>query len=195
MNFLKKLLDSLEFYILAGVLFVVVWYFVLSPRNIDGVSMFPYFHNFDYILMYKLEYLSSTPQRGDIVVFKHSAVQDYIKRVIALPGEEILLQSGKVYINGKLLDETQYLSTAVYTAGENAVQEGIPYVVPQGHYFLMGDNRPNSTDSREFGAIPKETIEGRAVLVWFPFNNTKIVPRIQYKISSYSLENIARNNA
>lgn len=179
-NTVKKVLDSIEFYILAGVFFVVIWFFVLSPRKIDGRSMVPYFANEDYILMYKLEYLTGKPQRGDIVVFKHSATQDYIKRVIALPGETITVQNSKVYINGKLLDESKYLADTVQTLPGATVLEGIPYTVPENQYFLMGDNRTQSTDCRDFGAVDKGSIEGRAVAVWFPPQDGKFISRITY---------------
>lgn len=180
-NILKKILDSIEFYVLAGVLFIVIWYFVLSPRKIDGVSMFPYLHNNDYVLMYKLEYLGSTPKRGDVVVFKHSMTQDYIKRIIALPGETVLIRNGKVYVNDKLLDESLYLASTVVTNPAESIREGLPYVVPQGRYVLMGDNRERSTDSRSFGAVEKEAIEGRAVLLWFPPQNMKLIQRVTYQ--------------
>ena len=175
----KKILDSLEFYIFAGVFFIIIWYFVLSPRAIDGVSMFPYLHNNDYILVYKLQYISKNPQRGDVVVFKHSETQDYIKRVIGLPGETIMIQNGKVFINGSELFET-YLDSTVRTQPETTIREAVPYQIPDNQYVLMGDNRPYSTDSREFGAVPKEYIEGRAVLVWFPPESAKLIKRLTY---------------
>jgi signal peptidase I len=190
MEFIKKILDSIEFYILAGIFFIVIWIFVLSPRNIDGISMYPYLHNFDYILMYKLEYISGGPQRGDVVVFKHSATEDYIKRVIALPGESLLIQDGKVFVNGSQLDETQYLNPTITTKAGATIREGVPYKVPENNFVLIGDNRPASTDSRDFGAVPLTAIEGRAVFVWFPLQNIKVIPRINYKISVNSLENL-----
>ncbi len=179
MNLFKKILDSLEFYIFAGVFFIIIWYFVLSPRAIDGVSMFPYLHNNDFILVYKLEYLSSDPKRGDVAVFKHSETQDYIKRVIGLPGETIKIQNCKVYINGQLLDEP-YLDSSVCTEPQATIREGVPYKIPEGEFVLIGDNRPQSTDSREFGAVPKDYIEGRALAVWFPPENSKIINRLNY---------------
>lgn len=130
--------------------------------------------------MYKLEYLASTPKRGDVVVFKHSMTQDYIKRIIALPGETLMIRDGKVYINGQLLDESKYLANTVTTFPSDAVREGIPYVVPDGKYVLMGDNRERSTDSRAFGAVEKDAIEGRAVLLWFPPQNMKLIQRVTY---------------
>lgn len=179
MNLFKKILDSLEFYIFAGVFFIIIWYFVLSPRAIDGISMFPYLRNNDFILVYKLEYLTKDPQRGDVVVFKHSETQDYIKRVIGLPGETVTIQNGKVYVNGKELYEA-YLDETVRTQPESTIREGVPYKVPEGQFVLIGDNRPFSTDSREFGAVPKEYIEGRAIAVWFPPENSKLIKRIEY---------------
>lgn len=179
MDLFKKILDSLEFYIFAGVFFIIIWYFVLSPRAIDGISMVPYFRNNDFILVYKLQYLSKNPQRGDIVVFKHSETQDYIKRIIGLPGETITIQNGRVFIDGKELYES-YLDATVKTQPEATIREGVPYKIPQGQYVAMGDNRQYSTDSREFGAVPKEFIEGRAVLVWFPPENAKLIKRLDY---------------
>lgn len=179
MNLFKKILDSLEFYIFAGVFFIIIWYFVLSPRAIDGVSMVPYFQNNDFILVYKLQYLVNDPQRGDIVVFKHSETQDYIKRIIGLPGETVTIQNGKVYVDGKELYE-EYLDASVRTQPESTIREGVPYKVPEGQYLLFGDNRPFSTDSREFGAVPKEYIEGRAIVVWFPPESAKLVKRLDY---------------
>lgn len=182
MQLFKKILDSLEFYIFAGVFFIIIWYFVLSPRAIDGISMFPYLHNSDFILVYKLQYAYSDPQRGDVVVFRHSETQDYIKRVIGLPGETVLIQNGKVYINGKELHES-YLDSTVATQPESTIREGVPYVVPAGQYLCMGDNRPYSTDSRDFGAVPKDYIEGRAVLTWFPPEDAKIINRVTYDLN------------
>lgn len=179
MNLFKKILDSLEFYIFAGVFFIIIWYFVLSPRAIDGVSMWPYLENSDFILVYKLQYLAKDPQRGDIVVFKHSESQDYIKRVIGLPEETVTIQNGTVYINGIALTES-YLDSSVRTQPESTIREGVPYKVPADQYVLMGDNRPFSTDSREFGAVPKEFIEGRAMVVWFPPKDSKLIKRLDY---------------
>lgn len=180
MNLFKKILDSLEFYIFAGVFFIIIWYFVLSPRAIDGISMFPYLHNEDFILVYKLQYLSKAPKRGDVVVFKHSETQDYIKRVIGLPGETVKIENGSVYINGKLLDESAYLDAAVRTQPGTSIKEGVDYVVPAGQYVLMGDNRPFSTDCREFGAVPKEYLEGKALVVWFPPKDAKTIKSVNY---------------
>lgn len=175
-NAFKKFLDSIEFYILVLIFFILIWFFVLSPRAIDGISMFPYFYNNDFILVDKTVYLYSKPERGDVVVFKHSATQDYIKRVIGMPNDIVMVRNGNVYINDKLLDEP-YLTDDVRTSPGAALREGIPYTVPERQYLLMGDNRPSSTDSREFGAVPLEYIEGRAVIVWYPLDRMKMVPR------------------
>ncbi|MCC7304072.1 signal peptidase I [bacterium] len=187
MDIFKKILDSLEFYIFAGVFFIIIWYFVLSPRAVDGISMYPYLHNNDFILVYKLQYISKNPQRGEIVVFKHSETQDYIKRVIGLPNETVLIQDGKVYIDGKILSEP-YLDVTARTQPEATIREGIPYKIPDNQYVLFGDNRQYSTDSREFGAVPKEYIEGRAVVVWFPPENAKFVTKPHYSLGNLSAQ-------
>jgi len=194
-NLIKKFLDFSQFFIFSGVLVIVLWMFVITPRKIDGVSMFPYLHNRDLILVFKLAYASSRPKRGDVVVFKHSETQDYIKRVIALPGEEIMIQNGKVYINGNILDESDYLGDSVYTTQGATLKEGVPFIVPDNQYICIGDNRPMSTDSREFGAVPIETIEGRALLVWYPPQDAKVINRVKYNISSAlkGIKNVAYN--
>lgn len=147
----------------------VIYLFVAQPHKVSGNSMFPNFHNADYIITDKVSYRFSLPQRGDVVVFKNpkDPSQDFIKRVIGLPGEKVKVQGGKVYINGKILEEP-YLKPEVYTTTGAFLQEGKEMIVNEGSTIVMGDNRPNSSDSREWGLLPNEKIIGRVILRYFP---------------------------
>lgn len=143
--------------------------------------MYPNFHNNEYLLTNKLSYRLGKPGRGDVVVFKAPKNQeyDYIKRIIGLPGEEIEIRSGKLYINDKLLDES-YLPSEYRTSGGSFWREGLETPVPEGQYFVLGDNRSHSSDSREWGTVPLENIIGKAWLRYWPFNKLGLVREAKY---------------
>lgn len=177
-------LDLIEVVVLAFGFFLVVYLLILQPHKIDGRSMEPNFHNGEYLLTQKVEYklLKKLPQRGDVVVFEAPAPnqdKDYIKRVIGLPGDEVSIRGGKYYINGNILEES-YIPKDTSTLGAYFLQEGQNYIVPEGNYFVSGDNRPNSSDSRYFGAIPFESIKGKAWFRYWPINMAGSVPSPKY---------------
>jgi signal peptidase I len=172
--------ESIEAIVIALALCVVLYLFLITPHEVVGQSMYPNFRDGEYLIANKLVYRFSDPNRGDVIIFKHSASQDYIKRVIALPGETIALRDGSFYINGEILDESEYLASTVITNGGNALKEGEELVIPNGQYFAAGDNRPKSSDSRVFGPINKEDIKGRAWIVYFPFNQFRIIKTPEY---------------
>lgn len=139
--------------------------YVFSSGLVTDVSMTPTFSDHTYVLINKYLYRLKPPERRDIVVLRkyRYATDQYVKRVIGLPGDQLLFSQGKVYINGKLLDEPYVMGTTYPNVG--------PFVVPQGCYFVMGDNRQNSEDSRRFGSIPLENIAGKiGEGKWFPLN-------------------------
>jgi len=178
-----KLLDFFHFAILLpATLLVFAWFTIGGFRKVDGYSMYPYFHDKDIVVLYKLAYLADTPHRGDVVVFQYSEDNYYVKRVIALPGEDIMVLDGDVYINGQKLDESAYLDDSVYTSGGSFLLEGVEYTIPEGAYFLMGDNRPHSIDSRYFGPVTLDRIEGRIVMQILPLSRLKLVKRVSYNI-------------
>lgn len=162
---------------------VMIYLFVMSPQEINGASMEPNFHNGEYILTNKILYKFKDPQRGDVVIFKSPKNKDidYIKRVIGLPGDTVELRSNKFYINGQPLDEP-YLSPDISIFGGSYLQENKGIVVPDGVYFVVGDNRPHSSDSREFGPIAKEDFIGTAFLRYWPFNKTGVIQRPSYSL-------------
>ncbi|WP_456079238.1 signal peptidase I [Mogibacterium sp.] len=170
-DFVKSLIKDI---IVAAILAAVVISFV-RPTIVKQTSMQDTLNPNDYIIMYRMAYSGDKePKRGDIVIFK-SELQDengknklLIKRVIGLPGDKITINDGKVYINDKEYDES-YLKDGYTTGSVNN------FKVPKGEYFVMGDNRVVSIDSRysEVGCVKKDAIKGRAVLRLFPFTKIK----------------------
>jgi len=152
----------------------VVRTFVFQQYVIDGPSMKPTLHQGDRVLLNKLSYRVHDVRRGDVVVFdKVQGTQhdDLIKRVIALEGETIRIENCTVFINGEQLDEP-YLADDV-RAGRCGATSMAPLTVPDGDVFVMGDNRPESSDSRAFGPIDMDKIRGRAFVVLWPAGNWK----------------------
>lgn len=152
----------------------VVRTFVFQQYVIDGPSMQPTLHQGDRVLLNKLSYRVHDVRRGDVVVFDRvqgTQHDDLIKRVIALEGETIRIENCTVFINGEQLDEP-YLADDV-RAGRCGTTSMAPLTVPDGDVFVMGDNRPESSDSRAFGPIDVDKIRGRAFVVLWPAGNWK----------------------
>ena len=175
------LLSFLETVVVALVISIVLYLFIMTPHEVIGNSMHPTYQNGEYLMANKLLYKFNEPQRGDVIIFKYSDTQDFIKRVIGLPGDKVMLKDGHIYINDKLVDESSYLSNSIYTNGGEFLHEGETTTVPEGQYFVCGDNRPHSSDSRTFGPITKENIKGKAWLVYYPFSQFRIAQHETYK--------------
>lgn len=182
-NLLRRLwlwfLDFVETIVIALAIFVVVYRFLFQPHQVKGNSMYDNFHDGEYLLTDKVSYRFRQPEQDDVIVFKAPQNEDfdYIKRIIALPGETIMIETGRVFINGQPLDESGYLDQRINTVAGAFLKEGIPYTIPQGEYFVMGDNRHNSSDSREWGPVPAVNIVGRAWLRYWPVNQLGIVDK------------------
>ena len=147
----------------------VVRTFVLAHFVVDGHSMDYTLHDGDRVFVNKLSYRLHDPRRGDVVVLhdvEPGLDRDLIKRVIALPGETIEMRNCEVRIDGVILDEP-YLDPTVVTPG-NCGADIPPTVVPDNHVFVMGDNRPQSQDSRAIGPIDEDDLVGRAFVVFWP---------------------------
>jgi signal peptidase I len=158
--------DTLEIVFLALVLYVVIQYAVQTV-HVLGSSMYGTLHDNDLLVASKISYKLHAPQRGDIIVFKppDEASRDFIKRVIALPGERIHITNSVVYINGQVLHEP-YLPEK-WTYNNNWPADGQDKLVPSNEYFVMGDNRNHSSDSRTFGFIELDSILGKAeIRIW-----------------------------
>ncbi|MCK4489217.1 MAG: signal peptidase I [Anaerolineales bacterium] len=159
-NLLGVLIDILETLLLSVVLFFLIN--AVSARiRIDGSSMEPNLHHGEFVIVSKINYRFGEPERGDVVVFDfpRNITQEYIKRIIGLPGEHILVEDGKVYVNEIMLSEPYLIMEPQYE-GE--------WVVPEDTLFVLGDNRNNSSDSHTWGMVPMNNVIGEALVVYWP---------------------------
>ena len=165
------IMDILETVVFIGSIFIVIYLFILTPNQVIGASMEPTFQTGDYILTSRVTYKFRKLERGDVVVFKSPKNPDveYIKRIIGLPGDVINISNGEVRINNNLLAE-KYISAATNLRDIDCIKDNVSYTVPQNYIFIMGDNRPRSSDSREFCAITIDSIIGDVFYRYFPAN-------------------------
>lgn len=159
----KDIIEWIRSFILALIAFFM-FTTLIGVNKVSGESMMPNLHDRQRVVINKLFY--TEPERGDIVIFNSSirnnrsflgGYKRLVKRIVGLPGEHIQIKEGKVYINGIELIES-YLSDNFYTSGD------ISYDIPEDYYWVMGDNRPNSADSRVFGPVDKNKIIGQVIL-------------------------------
>jgi signal peptidase I len=154
--------------LVAGLLFLAVN--LLTARiRVEGISMEPSLHEGQFVVVNRLAYRWSQPERGDIIVFHFplNPERRFIKRVIGLPGEEVTVRAGQVYIDGELIDEP-YLTAAPRYSGD--------WTLGPDEIFVLGDNRNNSSDSQNWGALPMGEIIGKAILVYWPPSDAGLIP-------------------
>lgn len=146
---------------------LVLIYQLYQPVKIVGNSMTPLLSNHEAIVINRLVYHFEPIQRGDVVVFRYplDATQSFIKRIVGLPGETVQIRRGSVFVNGNWVPETY-----VPSQYEDLSDFG-PIQVPSGSYFVLGDRRNNSNDSRVFGTVARRLIEGRAAFVYWPVDH------------------------
>lgn len=180
-NFILEFVQSI---VLALSVFVLLYLFVAQPNEVKGSSMLPNFTDGEYLLTDKLSYQLGDPKRGDVVVFKAPPSEpcaedqcEYIKRIIGLPGDRVMVKDGQVYLNGALLDQFFLPSDLVSDPG-TFCKEGEEETVPQGYYLVFGDNRSHSRDGREFGPIKKDLIVGKAFFKYWPVFSMGLVPKV-----------------
>jgi signal peptidase I len=178
----KTIYSLIETILVALVLAIVLYLFIMTPHEVVGNSMHPTYKNGEMLMANKITYRVSEPKRGDVIIFKFSDTQDFIKRIIGVPGDEVMIKDGKIYINNELLDESKYLQSSVITNGSSYLHEGQSITIQENEYFVCGDNRTNSSDSREFGPITQDKIKGKAWIVYFPFTEFRIVQHETYSI-------------
>ncbi len=166
--------DVVETLLLTAIVFLVV-NALIGRFRIEQVSMEPNLHEGEYVIVDKVSYSVRQPQRGEIVVLKRAGQPDLIKRVIGLSGETLEVRNGQVLINGQPLTEP-------YIRGPIA-QVTAPLQIPAAHYFVMGDNRNNSSDSRVFGAISRDDIVGRAWIIYWPPPNWQVLQAPNYALA------------
>jgi len=165
---LRVWVRDVVFALLTAVLLVV---FVIQPVRVEGTSMEPRLHDQERIFVNKFIYRFEEIQRGDVVVFWYprDPNKSFIKRVVGLPGERVLIRDGRVYVDDVSLDEPyvppQFLDSASYG----------PVVVPPKSYFVLGDHRNSSNDSRSWGCVPREYIFGKAVFRYWPLSRLGLI--------------------
>jgi signal peptidase I len=177
--------EVIETVVLTFLMFMVIR-LAVQNFNIDGHSMEPNLHNGELILVDKWSYLFHAPERGDVIVFiaPPQPSQDYIKRVIGLPGDVITVRGTTVIVDGVVLKEN-YIDPALQ--GNSCPFKAIDnLVVPSNKYWVMGDNRANSSDSRCWGFVPKQNVIGRAALVYWPLgqSNDGLLPNVSSVFAS-----------
>jgi signal peptidase I len=157
-----------ETILIAGILFLAV-NLVTARIKVEGSSMEPSLHDGEFVVINRLAYRWAEPDRGEIIVFRYPLDPErrFIKRIIGLPGDDVSVSQGIVYINGIPLEEP-YINAAPLYDGE--------WTVEKGRYFVLGDNRNNSSDSQNWGSLESEDIIGKAVIVYWPLNDLGIIP-------------------
>lgn len=187
-NLKNDTLEWIKAILIATVIVIIIRWFLFTPTIVSGISMEPNFHDKERLIVNKIIYDIRDPKRGEVIVFEAPEKLDFIKRVIGLPGDTVMVQGDEVYINEKLIDEP-YIKAQI----EEARSRGASYntsvnfqdhgdgvstaTVPEGTIFVLGDNRPRSKDSRfeQVGFIALDKIKGRADLVFWPVNEFKII--------------------
>jgi len=180
------ILEFVQSIVLALSVFVLLYLFVAQPNEVKGNSMLPNFTNGEYLLTDKISYRVGKPQRGDVVVFKAPPSEpcsadgcEYIKRVVGVPGDEVMVENGQVYLNGELLDQS-FLPDDFYSEAGDYCQEGVARTVPDGQYLCFGDNRSHSRDGRVFGPIDENAIVGKAFFKYWPIDSLGLIPKVSF---------------
>ncbi|HHY10880.1 MAG TPA: signal peptidase I [Firmicutes bacterium] len=163
--------EYVESLIIAVILALFIITFIAQSFLVEGSSMEPSLQHGQRLMVEKVSYRFSQPERGEVVVFKYPGDRrrKFIKRIVGLPGDEILIQNGFLHINGVRFEE-DFINGPTY--GTYSAPSFGPVTVPEGHYFVLGDNRRNSDDSRypDVGFIPKKEIVGRALFTFWPLS-------------------------
>lgn len=172
-SILREILDT----VLLMLLIIVVTRVLVQTFRIEGVSMEPNLHDGQYLIINKFIYYLQPPQRGDVVVFRYpkNPRRDFIKRIIGLPGEKVEVKGERVFINGEELAEPYALHKGNYTWG--------PQRLGEDEYFVLGDNRNSSSDSHNWGPLPRDAIVGKAWISYWPPEHWGLVPHYSYAAS------------
>jgi signal peptidase I len=170
----SALREVVETLVLTLLIYLLVRTFLFENYRVVGASMQPTLENGEFLAVNKLGYRLHEPQRGDIIVFQdpNAPGRKLIKRIIGLPGETVEMTNGAVLIDGQALPEPYLDDPGAYTRA--------PSVVPEDEYFVLGDNRNNSSDSRSWGMLPREDIVGKAWLTYWPPRMWGAVPHADY---------------
>lgn len=174
-NTLSFIWEVMKIVLVALAIVIPIRYFLFQPFLVSGQSMEPNFENGDYLIVDELSYRMREPKRGEVIVFKappeaSAASVRFIKRIIGLPGETVEIKDGKVMIikeNTEILDESQYLPEGLETLAGSMGDKKV--TIPENEFFVLGDNRSLSSDSRSWGLLPRKNIIGRVYVRIWPF--------------------------
>jgi len=172
----KILVDFFELTLISAGVFMLVYIFIAQLLKVNGDSMFPTFKDGEQLISEKLSIRIKPIVRGDIVVFKHpqNSERFLIKRVVGMPNDVFTVSNGLVFVNGATIKEP-YVMQGIKTMQGAIIKEGIDYQIPKDEYILLGDNRDQSSDSRDFGAVSAKNIIGRVLLVYYPVTHFRII--------------------
>ncbi len=183
-NFFVFLFELIKIVVISLVIIIPIRYFLIQPFYVKGASMEPNFHDHEYLIVDEISYRFNIPKRGDIVVFKYpkNPQEYFIKRLIGLPGESVQIKDGQViiynqdHVQGMILDE-QYLpdNLRTYSNTDTKIKIG------DDEYFVLGDNRNSSKDSRSFGPVNKTFITGRVAFRGWPFDRVTVFNTPSYQ--------------
>lgn len=175
--------ETIKLMIIALAIVLPIRIFIVAPFIVDGDSMEPNYHNGEYLLVDEISYRFKQPQRGDVIVFHPPGEPSvfYIKRVIGLPGDTVELKNGKITISNPEIPEGFLLNETPYLPGDSAaLAEFSKGTLKENEYFVLGDNRNNSRDSRRIGPITTDHIKGKVILRVFPIKQFTFIQRPEY---------------
>ncbi len=177
-----KILDNAQSFLFIISFFLLLYMFVFRPHEVSGNSMFPTYKNHEILLSSLLDVRFHSLKHGDVIVFQSPVEEDklYVKRIIGVEGDQIKLENGGVFLNGEKLNEEKYLEKTVMTYGGPFLPDHKEILVEKDTYFVMGDNRPNSSDSREWGLLPSNKIIGRSMIRIWPIQTFTFIQRNPY---------------
>lgn len=171
-KYTKGIIEKIKEPVLAVLAAFLISSFIVSHTKVPTSSMMPTINPGDHLIVNRLPYYYRHPKRGEIIVFEKGN-ERLIKRVIGEPGDVLDIVDGSVYVNGTELDEADYVESVDTTFAFSDSDIIFPYTVPKEYYFVMGDNRKNSMDSRLLGPVSRELIIAKAGLCIFPFNRIR----------------------
>ena len=189
-KFLSKIaggfLDLVETVAISLSIFLVIYLFLMQPHQVNGQSMLPNFQDGEHVMTDKISYKFREPMRGEVVVFHAPPAAgcvegtgcDFIKRIIAVPGDKVTVHHNAIWINGQKLPEPYIPDDFEILPGRATLNEEI-YLGPD-EYFVSGDNRPHSSDSRFWGPITKDEIVGRVFLRYWPISEIELIKKAEY---------------
>ncbi|MFH1611695.1 MAG: signal peptidase I [bacterium] len=168
--------ETAKIVILALAIVIPVRYFLIQPFFVSGASMEPNFENGQYLVINEIGYRFESPQRGDVIVFKYpfNPKQYFIKRIIGLPNETVEIKDGRIFIYNDQNQDGFFLDESVYSPDEIKNNGIARYILEENDYFVLGDNRDASSDSRNWGLLNKKYIIGKVWLRAWPFNVAEV---------------------